>query len=166
MITRLLARVASHPAVTRWLVVRSMRTPYKHLTGYMNRYWLFNPYAPESDGRGAKYKRLPSVRIHHILRKDLDRAHHDHPWDARTVILFGWYKEIRLENGQEKHYFRYPGDTARINFGEYHTITEVSKGGVWTLFITWPYKGTWGFLVDGVKVPWRDYLVKRDGAEQ
>lgn len=159
MVIKFLAWFVSRPSVTRWLILRAMRTPYLHLDGYMDRFWLFNPYQPESDGRGAKYGRLfPSVRIHHILRKDLDRAKHDHPWDARTVILWGWYKEIRLENGQDKHYFRYAGNTARLNFGEYHTITEVSDGGVWTLFITWPYKGTWGFLVDGVKVPWREYL--------
>jgi hypothetical protein len=29
---------------------------------------------------------------------------------------------------------------------------------VWTLFITWRYQGTWGFDVDGSKVPWREYL--------
>lgn len=150
----------SHPFMVRYLVMRAMQTPYLHLTGYMNRYWLFNPYEPESDGRDAKYRWLPSVRVHHILRKDMDRAMHDHPWDARTVILYGYYKEIRLENGEERHYARYAGDTAKLNFGEYHTITEVSEGGVWTLFITWPYKGTWGFLVDGVKVPWREYLAK------
>jgi hypothetical protein len=31
-------------------------------------------------------------------------------------------------------------------------------GGATTLFITGKYRGTWGFLVDGVKVPWREYL--------
>ena len=53
---------------------------------------------------------------------------------------------------------RMPGDTAKIGFGEYHHIQKVAPGGAWTLFISGPYKGTWGFLVDGVKKPWREYF--------
>lgn len=52
---------------------------------------------------------------------------------------------------------RNPGDTARLNHGEYHRIDEVSPGGVYTLFITSKWRGDWGFLVNGVKVPWRTY---------
>lgn len=58
----------------------------------------------------------------------------------------------------EVEYERTAGYTGRLLFGEYHRIIEVSDGGVWTLFITWKYQGTWGFLVDGVKVPYRKYL--------
>lgn len=28
----------------------------------------------------------------------------------------------------------------------------------YTLFITWRYQGTWGYLVDGVKIYWKTYL--------
>lgn len=52
-------------------------------------------------------------------------------------------------------------DTAALRFGEYHRITEVSEGGVWTLFVTGRYRGTWGFLVNGKKVPWREYLLAK-----
>lgn len=52
---------------------------------------------------------------------------------------------------------RRPGDTVRLSFGEYHRIDSVSNGGVFTLFISGPYQGTWGFLVDGIKVPWKKY---------
>ncbi|KKI24516.1 hypothetical protein WX98_19415 [Pseudomonas syringae pv. persicae] len=40
----------------------------------------------------------------------------------------------------------------------YHRIDEVSPGGVYTLFITSRWKGDWGFLVNGVKVAWREYI--------
>ena len=55
-------------------------------------------------------------------------------------------------------YKRTAGYTGRLLFGQYHRISEVSPGGVWTLFITGRKRGTWGFLVNGNKVPWRTYL--------
>jgi hypothetical protein len=144
-----------------YLIRRSFNTPYTHLEGYMERYWLLNPY----DFNAPKGTReLPSARIHHILREDHDRHFHDHPWDARFVILKGWYIEERLlADGTPQRITRRPGDTATLDFGEYHRIVEVSPGGVWTLFITYQYRGTWGFLVDGKKVPWREYLATEGG---
>ena len=152
---KLIAYIVSRPLVYTWLIDRAQRTPYLHLEGYMNRWWLFNPY----DGAHRKpWCWLPSIRIHHILRADLDRHFHDHPWDARTIILYGAYMEERLFsfNGPlylVKTHTRNPGDTATLKYGEHHRIEHVSIGGVWTLFITWKYQGPWGYLVDGVKVP-------------
>lgn len=161
----LFAWLVSRPLVADWLIARAQRTPYTHLPGYMNRYWLFNPYAKVNGREVSPISWLPSVRIHHILREDLDRHMHDHPWDARTVILRGWYAENRVMTGHCEECegwvapcIREAGDTAAINFGQYHTIFEVSPRGVWTLFITFGYQGTWGFEVDGVKVPWREYF--------
>ena len=153
----------SRERVRDYLIKRAMRTPYSHLPGYMDRYWLFNAYDKVNGNEVTPIKWLPSIRIHHILRRDDDRHMHDHPWDARTIILDGHYIERRL--GQEGIFLiRKRGDTASLKFGEYHTITYVPDGGVWTLFITFGYKGTWGFLVDGKKVQWRDYLdIKPDG---
>ena len=159
---RVLAWAVSRPAIARWLIQRAKRTPYTHIPGYMNRYWLLNAY------ESRRYIRwLPSVRVHHILRRDNDRHKHDHPWDARTVVLHGHYEEAKIINHgfdgigyfeQYDYNRREAGDTAPILYGNYHSITEVSEGGVWTLFITFGYRGPWGFLVDGVKVPWREYM--------
>lgn len=145
---------------------------------YMGRWWLFNPYSRETH-KPALWWCPWSFRIHHIMRHDEDRDLHDHPWNARTIILLGWYTEERLDPAT---YFdmltpgrpllwredqddlcklsmksRNPGDTARLYHGEYHRIDEVSPGGVYTLFITSKWRGDWGFLVNGVKVPWRTY---------
>lgn len=154
---RATAEFLAQPEIAEWLIARSLRTPYSHLDGYMDRFWLLNPYDFDAlkDGR-----ELPSARIHHILRADLDPHPHDHPWEARTIILKGWYIEERLDpkTGQTFRCMRSEGDTVELNFGEYHRIVEVSEGGVWTLFITKQYQGTWGFLVDGQKVPYRKYL--------
>lgn len=180
-----LARFLARPAVADWLIRRAMRTPYFHITSddgtdiYMERYWLFNPFQRHTGGEGRRWGDwLPSIRIHRIIREDQARHPHDHPWNARTFILRNWYIEHRLEPVRPgsaadfemmrdhrpisstvcvKHH-RVAGDTTSIKFGEYHHIAEVSEGGAWTLFVTWKKLGTWGFLVDGKKVPWREYL--------
>lgn len=178
---RACARFLSRPAVVDWLIRQAQRTPYVHITGpdgsmYMERYWLFNPY-PSADekqaavdaGLGEPKNWFPiSIRLHRIMRPDSDQHLHDHPWNARTIILRGAYDEVRpawishydhiLAPHYHRSFRRVEGNTVTLKFGEYHRITDVSSGGVWTLFITGKYRGTWGFNVEGVKVPWRQYL--------
>lgn len=169
----IIARQLARPAVASWLIERSKRTPYFHIQGddgspYMDRFWLFNPYDRET-GKPRWAPLIPwSIRIHHIRREDRDEHLHDHPWNARTIILRGSYQE-ELPNadtaldaaGWRHRVWRMPGDTKAIRFGSFHRIHRVSRGGVYTLFISGKYQGTWGFLVDGVKVKWREYLEAR-----
>lgn len=135
----------------------------------MERYWLFNAYGKDVEGNTTdpRWPWLVSIRLHKINVPDVDRDKHDHPWNARTVILRGYYGEVRELTVQANFpndgrlILRRPGDTAALKYGEYHKIVEVSEGGVWTLFITGRYRGVWGFKVNGVKVPWREYLAAR-----
>lgn len=181
MIWNLIAKLITRPAVANWLIERAKRTPYQHITSadgqhvYMGRWWLFNAY-PGAYGDHPQPRHihwLPSVRIHHICRADQDRDLHDHPWNARTIVLRGWYTEerpfeqltdyqaIQADGGTQEGralFHRRSGYTGRLLFGQYHRISEVSQGGVWTLFITGRKRGTWGFMVKGKKVPWRTYL--------
>lgn len=174
-IWKFIARQMARPAVANWLIERAMRTPYSNIEKdgvmYMWRWWLFNPY-PDTGASGKDRKRWQfpiSIRIHHIVEPDQDRDMHDHPWNARTIILRGSYSEVRplrdptlqylLRNLSDRHHYtRSAGETAKLKFGEYHRITSISDGGVYTMFVTGRYRGTWGFNVDGVKVPWREYL--------
>lgn len=142
-----------------YLLNKAKKTPYSNIYGvednelYMERYWLFNPY-PASGGK-RRYNWFPlAIRIHKIVKPDNDRHMHDHPWNARTFILKGYY----IEERNQGKFCRIKGDTSRLNFGEYHKITEVSCGGVYTLFVTGKYRGTWGFLVNGLKVNYKKYL--------
>lgn len=184
MIWNFIAKLITRPAVANWLIERAKRTPYQHITSadgqhvYMGRWWLFNAY-PGAYGDHPQPRHipwLPSVRIHHICRADQDRDLHDHPWNARTIVLRGWYREERpfeqtttreirshdginlMYGGIRLNFDREVGYTGRLLFGQYHRISEVSEGGVWTLFITGRKRGTWGFMVDDKKVPWRTYL--------
>lgn len=171
MFWSLVAWIVSREPIANWLITRAMKTPYTHISHdgsvYMERYWLFNSYerGPDKQER-SKYTWFPwNIRIHWIRRADMADHMHDHPWNARTIILRGWYWEIRrigcgtCECGcQTEEYLREVGDTAKLGFGEYHHINQVAADGAWTLFISGPYQGTWGFLVDGVKKPWREYF--------
>lgn len=149
-----LARYLAQPHVVDWLLCRTFRTPYSHIksadgaTVYMWRYWLFNPYKAGTSGKGAWFPL--SIRLHHICLPDVGRDLHDHPWNARTFILKGWYVEHR-EDGRA--HLRPAGTTTTLRHGEFHRITEVSPGGCVTLFVTFRYKGPWGFKVNGFKIP-------------
>jgi len=158
----LLGWLLSRNRVRKWLITRAQLTPYYHLADkgggvYMYRWWLFNGL--RADGK-FRWPNLPSIRIHHIMRRDLDRHKHDHPANCRTFILQGSYDEDRDTPNGTASFQRTRGDSAAIKFGEFHTITRVGPGGVWTMFVLGPRKGMWGFKVDGVKVPFREYLDK------
>lgn len=131
-----------------YLIERAMETPYFNLDGYMNRWWLLKPSSF-----------LPfSIRIHHILRRDNDRAPHNHPWAFRTIILHGWYDECLTQaDGSESVTRMLPGMTQARSTSDYHRITEVSEGGVWTLFIMRRKSGEWGFASKGGFVHWTEY---------
>lgn len=170
-IWKLIARLVAKPRIAAWLIRRAQRTPYFHLLSpdgrdtYMRRWWLFNPYDHET--RETRWRWCPiSIRVHHICTPDLDRDLHDHPWNARTIILEGGYLEVRSElvGGRPlaRLYAREPGDTAPLDHDQYHSILDVAEGGAYTLFITGRYRGGWGFMVGGVKVPWREYVAQRD----
>lgn len=158
---RALAWVLARPPIANWLIRRSRRTPYSPIMSadladtYMERHWLFNPYW-SVPGLRRWGEWLPSVRLHHIRREDQDRHLHDHPWNARSIVLRGYYLE---QNEGVWHYTnRRAGRSSLLRFGQFHKIAYVPPGGVFTLFITYRYRGTWGFQVDGQKVPHRTYL--------
>lgn len=172
LLWRAVANIVTRPNIRYALVQRAERTPYTDITSadgtdvYMRRWWLFNPYGKDANGdpTPARWTWLPSIRIHWILRADQDRDLHDHPWNARTIVLSGWYAEERPFDSPSPGWTstvlktRQSGYTGRLLFNQYHRIAAVSPGGVMTMFFTWRKRGTWGFLVDGKKVPWREYL--------
>lgn len=172
-----------------WLINRAKRTPYFHLTDYMNRFWLV-PYnevilrevglVPKPDGSGTWRKistdgtgpvtwRRPlarliqkmgiAIRVHEILRSDEGRDPHDHPWPYLTVILKGGYFESRYDEHGNRLSTKWhgPGSVLWRPAGSWHRL-DVPNGMVaTTLFITGKKACTWGFLVNGHKVPHNEY---------
>lgn len=138
-----------------WLIRWAMRTPYRHIPGYMERYWIL------------PYKRFVPIaaRLHHILRSDDDRAFHDHPWPYLTIILRGGYTEVRpvydtdgIYLGESRQW-RGAGTVLFRSAKSWHRL-EVPEGETaWTLFITGPKRQRWGFMVaPEQKVYWRQFL--------
>lgn len=176
-----LAWLCTREAIRRRILESAFRTPYAPIMArnddaqvYMGRWWLFNPYRKDAEGGQlpARWPWLPSVRVHHIALPDDDRHMHDHPWNARTIILQGWYDEEREVVGNDRYsrvlrslfpgatgYFRRSaGDSLPLRVGEYHRIISVAPGGAYTLFFTFGESHGWGFNVDGKHVPWREYM--------
>ena len=95
--------------IVNLIIEHAKKTPYWHLDGYMERYWLIPTKDAGSAGSTgcytAKWYRNPfvwfcqllgvSVRVHHILSSDPGRDFHDHPWPFVTIILKGGYFESR-----------------------------------------------------------------------
>jgi hypothetical protein len=163
------------PWVGEWIIRRAMRdmSGY-HLPGYMNRYWLLKP--PERD-RGKRRWWHIGIRVHEILRSDLDRHMHDHPWWNISVLLRGTYIEYTPLRGQHFDIGGYRRAPQAGDITEHTTCTVrcpgnivfrkptnrhklvLPNGSVWSLFICGPWEQDWGFFVPNVgKVYWRAYL--------
>lgn len=136
------------------IIERSKRTPYRHLPGYMERFWLL------------PYGRLGiAARVHHILRSDDDRAFHDHPWTYLTIILKGGYVEVTpIFDGSgiyrgERRQWRGPGSVLLRRAKSWHRLEVPTGVDTWTLFMTGPKRQRWGFMANPAnKVYWREYL--------
>lgn len=169
MIWNLLAALlARQPSLVNAIIASAKRTPYFHIHGsdgtlYMARWWLLRG-RPAQDAAPWWLRWCPiAIRIHHIARPDLDRDLHDHPIDFRTMVLRGWYIEEDIFGAMR---LVSAGHTYRSVAERFHRIDEVSNGGVWTLFILGPRRNSWGFLVGGRKVHWREYLSSPSSAYQ
>ncbi|MEW6270437.1 MAG: hypothetical protein AB1689_14195 [Thermodesulfobacteriota bacterium] len=131
-------------ALVERLVRRAQRTPYLHLDGYMERFWLFR-------------SRWLSGRIHNILRSDLDRDLHDHPWHYATVILRGGYVEV-TEAG-ERWYG--PGSVLLRRATHLHRLVLPPGVATTTLFVHTRKRRDWGFATASGWVHWRRYVEER-----
>jgi hypothetical protein len=96
--------------------------------------------------------RSVSIRFHHWLSSDDDRAPHDHPWSSMTVAL----TDGLLEHAA--------GTTAELEQGTVITraaVTphriELTAPDAWTLFVTGPVVRRWGFHTAGGWVHWHDW---------
>jgi hypothetical protein len=150
-----------------WVIARAQRTPYFHLDGYMERYWLFRigRFGQSDNQIGSQEPRaLLAARVHHILRGDAGRHFHDHPWSFIALRLRGGYTEVRpvfdrtgRQIGETRRYHG-PGTLSFRRATDWHRLDLEPGTTVWTLFIMFPLAQRWGFLVDGLKVYYRTFL--------
>ncbi len=105
---------------------------------YMLRYILRHPWG--------------SVRLHKIVRSDLDPYMHDHPFDFVSVLLTGGYLEHTPAGSRRWR----PLSIVRRRAADLHRL-ELDRP-VWTLVFAKRKSREWGFDVDGQWVYWKDYL--------
>jgi hypothetical protein len=98
---------------------------------------------------------LPNLYLHQFLRDDDDRALHDHPSWAISLILAGSYIEHTIAAGGIHHRHEYwPGTVRFLSTRHAHRI-EIPRwyfgdqgplpGECWTLFLFGPAVREWGF---------------------
>lgn len=127
---------------------------------------------PEHDPQTLRWHLLRwrgwQVALHRWCRSDSDRALHDHTGDNVSILLTGRYRE------HLSHAWQKPGDPAylrprvRYPFFPYfrkaeqpHRI-ELYRGPVWSLWIRWPSRRTWGFYCPQGWRHWKEYVSDRD----
>lgn len=159
--------------LARWAIARARRTPYFHLYNadgslYMERFWLlrFGNAGISSNGHQMP---VIGVRIHVIHSSDDGRDLHDHPWSFVTCLLENGYFEVRQwalnEPWDETETFHSEGSILFRRATDWHRLRLLpdlsGEMPVTTLFIQFPKVQDWGFLRNGVKVPWREYLAEK-----
>lgn len=85
-----------------------------------------------------------SIRLHHWLSPDDDRAFHDHPWAFTTFVLKGGYVDESSAGSEHLQ----AGDVRHREAEHRHTVYP-DPGGAWTLVVTGPKIRTWGFWANG-----------------
>lgn len=89
---------------------------------------------------------IGSLRVHHWLGPDDDRAFHDHPWPFITLVLKGGYED------------RNPGGVDCLRAGSVrfrpalhrHTVVP-GPHGAWTIMVTGKRTRSWGFWRGGTR---------------
>ncbi len=161
-----------------WLIRRAQRTPYFHLAGYMNRWWLVpfeNRGSSYADGCARMTWRRPiakvmqlcgiAARVHQILRSDEGRDPHDHPWPYLTIVLRGGYWEDRFTDEGIRFSTKWhgPGSVIFRPANSWHMLALPAGQSAWTLFMTGRYQQKWGFNTPTGKVPYDVYLKAKHG---
>lgn len=90
------------------------------------------------------HKKVGSIRLHHWLGPDDDRAVHDHPWWFVTWIIKGWYLDSTSDDSEVLSV----GDVVFRPALHRHTVYP-GRDGCWTLVITGPVSRSWGFWPNG-----------------
>lgn len=149
------------------IIQRAAQRPYHHLPGYMRRYWLFGGSHPKRDDRDdaslgwkrslldALVGRFVAARVHDILRSDLERHLHNHPWPYITVILRGGYHEVTAgPDGKEVRKWYGPGSVLFRGYKHFHRLEKPTDGPCVTLFFMlgrhaqpWGYDTPHGFIL-------------------
>lgn len=111
---------------------------------------------------------LFSIRLHHWLCSDDERAPHDHPYWMAILILKGGYYDVEYPLDSPNYYDltdkhnrkdvvfldKLTAGSRRFRRPEHIHYVKVLPGGCWSLLLTGRQTRTWGFWTaryDGVR---------------
>lgn len=129
---------------------------------YLDRYYVAGPKPSTGFPPGMKL-RLPwlpwTIYLHKFYRGDLDRALHNHPWNAVSLILVGGYREEYLDGETVRSRTLKPGQVNVIRTTRFHRVDLLGSGPTWTLVIHGPRVQKWGFWIRETKtfIPHEEY---------
>lgn len=139
-------------SVIHWILCKlfKYRDIYNEVDGkqvlYLRRWFIYlNPKYPDF-----------RIFLHNIRLSDHDRSLHDHPWDFKTFIIKGGYKE-HLEDGSYRT--GWSGRTFENKAEHVHRLELKPGQSTWTILKVGRARRVWGFH-DKEKgwVDWRTYL--------
>jgi hypothetical protein len=87
---------------------------------------------------------LGSLRVHHWLGPDDDRALHDHPWWFLTFVVKGGYADLQQYGVADL----LQAPAVRFRPAHHQHTVQPLKGGAWTVMVTGPKVRVWGFWQD------------------
>lgn len=98
--------------------------------------------------------------LHHFLGDDWAIDPHDHPRRFVSIGLKGWYFEDVFDPaGRLVSSTRYNAPWARSFPAEHlHRVRAKECGDCWTLVIVLRKSRKWGFVQDGLWIPFKDYV--------
>lgn len=141
--------------------------PLRRISGrdgdYLHR-WYIAGHVPEWVSGDGLLAWLPfTIYVHRFLRADADRETHNHPWTwSRSIIIFGGYIEERLTKDGPILIDRKPGDSHEIKHNTFHRVARLYEDDAWTIFITGPRRGSWGFMTKHGFVNWETFIKARE----
>jgi hypothetical protein len=94
--------------------------------------------------RWSVQARFGSVRLHHWLDHDDDRAFHDHPWWFITLVLRGGYTDRSPDGDDHLH-----AGSVRFREARHRHTVFPDAGGCWTVVVTGRRAVPWGFWLNG-----------------
>lgn len=130
---------------------------------YLHRYYVAGSVPTWVDGNGFLPWLPFTIYVHRFIRADADRETHNHPWEwSRSFVVVGGYVEERLTKDGLTLIERKPGDSHEINHNTFHRVAELFEDDAWTIFITGPRRGSWGFMTKHGFVNWEHFINQRE----
>jgi hypothetical protein len=99
------------------------------------------------------------IYIHQICISDYEAHFHDHPFNFKTRLLSGSYREDCSYHPDHKTIYSKPykaGDTIKHHAQDAHKLTLTSPE-VWTFVITWGRSRYWGYQTESGWIGHKEY---------